>query len=194
MILLAAALAHPVGGHRVDHVLEWRIGPEGSEVVYTVDVPHQLASPSVEAELATGLVLSRDGHTVPLVVTQAKSRAIQDATRVTLHLASQHAPGALRLSNGNLPDATSRTLARVEVHRDVAWIDGPAEVEPLSERARVLAVDTAPAGWVQRMERRARDGSPWRTLPAEPLVPIVVPGVVLAGLLALGLAVRRFSR
>lgn len=194
MLLVGFALAHPVGGHRVDHTLDWDVGPTGSEITYTIDLPHDLELPA--PRLARGLVLVRDGETVPLELIDSRSRRIDDATRSTLHLRGEHEPGSLQLADGNLPAADARIRRRVRVHRDLDVLLAPPPAAPETYAARVIRLQVGTTDVLQRLERRLRSPS-WRPpeapTPSLLAVPAAFSTLLLGGVVLLVLARRQSS-
>ena len=161
----------------------------GSEVTYTVDVPHVLTSSP--DELALGLVLVRDGKTVGLRQTRAKVRDIDRAQRITVHFEAEHTPGMLELSNGNLPDAAARFHTEVQLDRDVTLTAPAPDADPMRPSARRTKLALAPASTATRWERRIRRLPRWRPASDPPLTVWALPTLLAAmGLLPL-LTVRR---
>ncbi len=189
--LLCVAVAHPIGGHRLDHHLRWRVDGEGSEVMFSVDLPHMLrASP---AELAAGLVLTHDGRTVPLLLDRAQERDLEGSTRITLHLRAEHPSGELVLTDGNLQEAAATIVRRIELHRDLDLVEPPPAPLPHTYAARTLRLHTTPAPWYRRLERRLLHASPWRS-PSEPATTEPWPGQILAAAGAMFAAVLTLIR
>ncbi|MEZ4318009.1 MAG: hypothetical protein R3F61_10915 [Myxococcota bacterium] len=146
--LVAAALAHPVGGHAVVHALDWRVARTSTQVRYQVEVPAALlgrAPPeAMRDELVSGLRLEVDGATVPLVLASDSARGTEHGAHFVLTLQAPLAPGThdLELSNGNLPDTTGlhRTTLVLAPDADL-WatsllVDGPSGLRDDSGRTR----------------------------------------------------------
>ena len=188
--LLGLALAHPVGGHRVDHALRWEVGPAGSVITYTIDLPHLLQA--TDEQLTRGLILSRASQTVPLVLVDRRRRELEDGTRVTLHLSAEHLPGDLKLTDGNLPQADARILREVRIHRDLDVLMAPRAVGARTFAARTAELEVQPTRLTHRLERRLAGMSTWRAPEASTPSMVRLPALlVLSGSLALGLWWRR---
>jgi hypothetical protein len=152
--------------HRVDHTIGWDVDGTGSSLAYTVDVPHAMVESDLADALRSGLNLSVDGVTQPLTVVDTRLQPRSDGVRVRLALRADHGPGRIRLSNGNLLDASGRHLHRIRIAPDLDLVDDTGAAPATSPLARTRTLELTPAPWWRRLHRRAHDPLPWR--PPEP--------------------------